>query len=55
MKSGDKVRVVTPTITGKVVERKINDDVIQCLVEYKGEDKETHQRWFDEDSLEVVK
>lgn len=53
MKTGTKVRVVTPVIEGVIVERKIVDDEVECKLEWQ-EGGETVHRWFAEGQLQAV-
>lgn len=57
MKKTDLVEVKTFVIKGEIVEKKFNEDTdkFQYKVEYKGEDGETHSRWFEEDQLILAK
>lgn len=56
MKAGTAVRFRAPVLTGTVRERRINPatDELEVLVEWITPDGETHQRWFDADSVEPV-
>ncbi|MFA6039893.1 MAG: hypothetical protein WC733_00135 [Methylophilus sp.] len=57
IKKGSLVEVKTFVIKGEIVEKKFNEetDTFQYKVEYKGEDGETHSRWYEEDQLKLTK
>ena len=51
----DSVRVVQPTIEGKVVGAIMGDNFkVKLLVEYAGADGEIHQRYFEQEQLEAI-
>lgn len=51
-KQGQTVMLVVDTPKGKVIAlRMLEDGTVQCLMEWADADGNTHQRWFDEDSL----
>lgn len=55
LKKGTAVRLVQPVIEGTVKGAMTNGDEFGYMVEYKGEDGETHERFFTVAQLEEVK
>lgn len=63
MQQGDTARLKQPEIKGKVIQagkviafdgEVLTKDDSQILLEWTGEDGETHRRWFSADQLELV-
>lgn len=56
MKVGNVVRFKTPLVQGPIAQRRINEehDEPECLIVFKDEQGEVHQRWALETQLELV-
>jgi hypothetical protein len=53
MKTGSTARLIQPEIKGQVLKRQVNNDEVECLLEYE-QGGETHRKWVPEALLEEV-
>jgi hypothetical protein len=55
LKKQTPVRQIVRPIEGIIADQALHDGELRYLVEYTGDDGETHQRWFEQSEVEEVK